>query len=208
MMIEKKEEFNRIIEKLKTKKLTKIDKIPSFLGIETYEAKLNNGKTIKREKIIKTKKDGNAVIIVALTKDNEVILTIEPRVFTEETVTVGFPSGYIEENENEYNAALRELKEEVGYIPEKLIHLKKYYQDEGCSGALNHAFLALNCEKKDKQHLDKDEYIEYILCKEEELEYLIENEYILGANALLTYHEVKKYRKEKKNEKVWIYKSK
>lgn len=197
MMIERKETFNRIIEKLKTKKITKIDKKPSFLGIETYEVKLNNGKIIKREKIIKNKKDGNAVIIMALTKDNEVILTIEPRVFTKETVTIGFPSGYIEENENEFSAALRELKEEVGYIPEKLIHLKKYYQDEGCSSALNHIFLALNCEQKEKQHLDKDEYIEYVLCKEEELEYLIENDYILGVNALLTYHEVKKIRKEK-----------
>lgn len=58
-------------------------------------------------------------------------MVVEPRVFTAKTVSVSFPSGYLEEGESPYEAALRELKEETGYIPKYIKLLDSFYQDEG-----------------------------------------------------------------------------
>ena len=79
--------------------------------------------------------------------------------FTENTIGVEVPAGYIDPGETPEEAALRELKEETGYEPTELIHLASYYQDQGISSAYNHAFLALNCEKVSDQNLDESEYI-------------------------------------------------
>lgn len=76
--------------------------------------------------------------------NNEILTVIEPRVFTKHTVAVSFPAGYIEKDEDVYHAALRELKEETGYVPSKLELLDSFYQDEGCSKAFNHSFIAFD----------------------------------------------------------------
>ena len=73
------------------------------------------------------------------------------------------PAGYVEKGEQPQDSALRELKEETGYVPENIIKIDSFYQDEGCSSAYNHIFLALNCIKKYPQQLDKDELIRYML---------------------------------------------
>lgn len=180
-------------------KLEKILKIvfreKGFLKIEKYDCILNNGYTIRREKIVKKDKDGDAAIVFPITEDNKVILAIEPRVFTKLTVDMGFPAGYIEENEKEEASALRELEEETGYTTDNLIYLGKFgfYQDPGCSGGCNSYYLALNCRKVKEQKLDKDEFIKYILVDFDELEWLLENGYIRGLNSGYIYEKVMNY---------------
>ena len=49
-----------------------------FLSIESYMCRLNNGKTITREKILKNGKDGSAVIIYPITEDGKTIIAVEP----------------------------------------------------------------------------------------------------------------------------------
>ncbi len=189
------DEINKIIDEFKTIKKVKKEN-NNFLSIESYECELNNGKKITREKILKGNKDGSASIVLPITKDNKVILAIEPRVFTERTVDIGLPAGYIDENEEPSKAALRELKEETGFVPERLEYLGKYYQDQGCSGALNHYFIAFNCEKKFDQDLDESELIKYILVDFDKLDYLLENGYITSLNSAFTIEKAKKYIKE------------
>lgn len=185
------------LDDLKTLKKELISEIKSkFLSIETYKCELNNGKTITREKLVKNGKDGSAVIIFPITKDKKVVLAIEPRVFTKKTVDIGLPSGYIEENEKAVIAAKRELLEETGYYTEELIELGSFYQDQGCSGALNHYFLALNCMKMSNQHLDQDEFIKYVLVNFEELEELLNNNMIKGLNSAYLIERGKRYLKE------------
>lgn len=122
----------RVVDKVKEEETSFITSIP-------YTFKLNNGLFIKREQLLKNNSDGSAVIIMPVTPDNEILTVIEPRVFTELTVVVSFPAGYIEKDEDIYHAALRELKEETGYVPSKLELLDSFYQDEGCSKAFNHS---------------------------------------------------------------------
>lgn len=187
--------IEEIINEYKTIEKEKIDG-NKFLSIETYECKLNNGKTIRIEKLLKGHGDGSAAIVLPITKDNKVVLAIEPRVFAKNTVDIGLPSGYIEEYELPLNAAIRELKEETGYVPVEIKYLGSFYQDQGCSAALNHYFIAFNCEKKYDQQLDQDEFVKYVEVSLKDLDYLIEHGYIRGLNSAYTIEKAKEYLKE------------
>lgn len=187
-----RKEIVNYLEELKAISLKKEDQY-NFLSVEKYSCTLNNGKIIKREKLLKNKKDGSAAIIYPMTEDKKIILAIEPRVFTKRTVDIGLPAGYIESNEEPMDAAKRELLEETGYSSDNLIFLGSYYQDQGCSAALNHYFLALNCKKIKNQNLDEGEFIKYILVDENELKELVDNQYITGLNSVFTIEKAKQY---------------
>ena len=191
-----RQEIINALEELKTIALKESDPA-KFLKIESYVCSLNNGKTIKREKLIKANSDGSAVIVFPITIDNKTILAIEPRVFTEKTVDIGFPAGYINPHEEPIDAAKRELMEETGYTSNELIHLGSFYQDQGCSAAYNHYYLALNCVKVDEQHLDDSEFIKYILVDNDELEEIINEGYMKGLNSAYALEKGKSYLKER-----------
>lgn len=196
--MDKLKEIETYYEELKT--IDMIKKYPDkngFLKIEKYDCILNNGHTIKREKLLKNERDGSAVIILPITEDNRVILAIEPRVFTKETVDIGLPAGYIEENELPVLSAVRELEEETGYTSTDLELLGAYYQDQGCSGAYNFYYLARNCKKVKEQKLDEEEFIKYILVTFEELEELMKKGYIKGLNSAYAIEKSKQYLKER-----------
>ena len=189
MIKQKMDQIKSIVNEFKPVK--KEESNPSFLKVKAYNYTLNNGETQKREQIIKGKKDGSAVIIVPYIGNN-LLLVIEPRVFTKKGVCIGFPAGYIEDNETPLVAALRELQEETGLVPERLVEVDSYYQDEGCSSAYNHIFIAYNCKKMYEQHLDKDEYIKYMEFNIDEINELEELGYISSANTKLALSKIRK----------------
>lgn len=194
MRKEKLEELKSYIEELKTVEVLEQKQInEGFLSLEEITVRLNNGKVLKRNKLLKgkEKKDGNAAIILPITTEGNVVLTVQPRISTEMTVGVELPAGYIEEGEEGILAAQRELEEETGYIPKKLEFLTDYYQDQGCSGALNECFLATGCQKQKEQHLDKDEFIHYFECTYEEMLELVDLKYIRDAGSKITIYEAK-----------------
>jgi len=186
MREEKWKELKGLIESLKTIEYRKKENIQnSFLSIEQYECQLNNGNTIVRDKLLKNGGSGNAAIILPITQEGNVILVVEPRVFTKETVGVELPAGYIEVGETETLAAARELEEETGYVAEKIELLTEYYQDQGCSEACNKCFLATGCKKKKAQQLDESEFIKYFECSYEEALELLELGYIKDAGSII-----------------------
>ena len=192
-----REEIIKALEELKTVCKTPQDK-NRFLSIESYLCELNNGKVIRRERILKNNKDGSAVVVYPITEDGKIILAIEPRVFTARTVGIGLPAGYIEEGEEPIDSARRELREETGYASDNLIHMGAFYQDQGCSAALNHYFLALNCKKIGEQKLDPSEFIKYVLVDNNELEELLNNGYITGLNSAYLIEKGRSYVRRKK----------
>lgn len=174
-----KEEY-KVLSKKELKGATQ-----GFLSVKTYQCILNNDNVINREKLLKGKRDGSAVVIVPLTEDKNTILVVQPRVFTNDTIGIEVPAGYIDPGETPEEAALRELREETGYVPEELIPLASYYQDQGISSAYNHAFLAVNCKKVYEQDLDESEYISYLECRFSEALELIDMGLINDANSII-----------------------
>lgn len=167
----------------------------NFLNIQKYQCILNNGAIFNREKLIKGKRDGSAVIIVPVTTDNKSIVIVQPRVFTKDGIGVEIPAGYIDDNETPEEAAIRELREETGYVAEELIPLISFYQDQGISSAYNHCFLALGCKKVYEQDLDRDEYIKYLECNFNDLIWMVNNGIINDANGIIAIGNAKKYLK-------------
>lgn len=190
---ERLNEIKRLIDEVKCikKRLLSID--GRFLRSEVYECELNNGKFITREKLIKGNGNGSAAIILPITIDNKIVVSIEPRVFSKTGVGVSLPAGYVEDGESYIEAAKRELLEETGYVSDMLIPLGGFYQDIGCSSAFNESFVALGCIGTNVQHLDEGEFVKYVECSSEEIDYLLNNNYIVDGNAILTLLKGRKY---------------
>ena len=127
MRKEKINEIDKYIEYFKTIEKSEPFESEGFITVKNYEIKLNNGKTIHREQIYKSEREGNSVTVLPVTKDNHVILVIEPRVFTKRTVGVEAPAGYVEDGEKASEAAERELLEETGFKAKELIQLSDYF---------------------------------------------------------------------------------
>lgn len=174
------------------KSIREIEKEKHFINVKSYQCELNDGRIVMRDKILKGNRDGSASIIVPITESGKVILVIQPRILTKNKISVEFPAGYIDGDENPEEAALRELREETGYVPDEMILLAKYYQDQGCSSAYNYCYLALNCKKTCKQSLDHDEYIEYVEAYFDEVLELMNEEIINDANSIIAIEKASK----------------
>lgn len=192
---EKLEELKSYMNEMKTVEQKKLHSKQNqdFLKVEKYQMSLQSGEVLTREKLVKGNSDGSAVIIVPVTKEKTILLAVEPRVFTRETVGVGFPAGYCEAGEDALKAAYRELLEETGYAANHLCILDSFYQDEGCSSAYNTIVLATGCEKVGPQKLDQDEFVRYFECTIEEAYEILKQGYIQGGNAKLAFLKAKTY---------------
>lgn len=178
-------ELREKIERFKILSLRKVERECEFLNIEPYEVRLKNGEIFGREKIVKGGNSGSAAVVLPFISDDEVLITIEPRVFTEMGVGVGLTAGYIENGEDDITAARRELLEETGYIAETIIPIGGFYQDVGISGAYNKLFIANGLKKVSERHLDSDEYIQNMVVTFDELLELIDLGYAEDANTVI-----------------------
>lgn len=105
------------------------------MKVQKLTCLLGNGQVIEREQI---------------TKDNNTLLVVQPRVLTKGTVGIKFLAWYVENGEELVVVVKRELVEEIGYIPDERFTLGSYYQNQRCSRFFNHSYLTTGCEKKAK----------------------------------------------------------
>ncbi|MFA6296210.1 MAG: NUDIX hydrolase [Patescibacteria group bacterium] len=109
-----------------------------------------NGKAVDFD----LKKEGPFVCILAITKNNKVILAKQFRPGPEK-ILLELPGGYIDKGETPANAAKRELLEETGYIG-KIKFIGKSL-DDAYSTLIRYNFVATNCIKKDVKNIKKDQ---------------------------------------------------
>jgi 8-oxo-dGTP pyrophosphatase MutT (NUDIX family) len=141
---------------------------------------------------------GNAVNVIALTSENEIVLVQQYR-FGTASYTLELPGGLVDPDESPIKAAERELEEETGYTcGEKLIPLGKIGQNPVFMDSYVHHFLALDVKLTKQQTLDAGENIEVILMPLEELKFRWQKgeiEHPHSVNALLRYFNSANYGK-------------
>ena len=76
------------------------------------------------------------------------------------SLSLEFPGGIIEKGENPQEAAARELWEETGYKPGKVIKIGEFSPNPAIMSNQVHFFLAENLIDTGRQNLDEDEYME------------------------------------------------
>ena len=157
-------------------------KILSILR-ETY--KLPNERIVNKEKVIKNN-GKNAVIVIAITKDNKFLITFQNRI--KDKLIAEFPAGYIEENEDVLEAAKRELQEETGYTSDNLFIVDSVYTSPGIDNSITYIVIANNSIKTCETKTDGTELVNYGLFSENELQYLIINNIMCGAINKLAFY--------------------
>lgn len=108
-----------------------------------------------------------AANVLALTPDNRVILARQFRPGPERVLDE-LPGGFVDPGESPETAALRELKEETGYVPSE-IHLLGAYNKDSYVNGLWYGFLATGCVKESEQALEGSEDVEVITVTIDEL---------------------------------------
>lgn len=124
-----------------------------ILKLVLKDVLLPNGKTAKREVVAHS----GGVGVIALTKDDEILLVKQFRSPHEKTV-MEIPAGKKEPGEDPLECGKRELLEETGFTAEKFIPLGELYPSPGYCGEIIHLFLATSLNKSN-QNLDEDEFL-------------------------------------------------
>lgn len=99
------------------------------------------------------------VNIVALTSDQRIVLVEQYRAGIDKS-TLEIPGGIVDDHESPLKAAKRELFEETGYRSGKWKLLGKSSANPAFLNNYTSIFLAENCKKTDRQHLDGNEDID------------------------------------------------
>ena len=158
-----------------------------FISLIQEKYLLPNNVVMTRERIIKNNSK-QAVIVIAITKEGNYILVSQNRI--NGMTTLEFPSGYVEANESIIDATARELLEETGYSSNDIKQIDSYNTQIGIDSSIVNIVIAYNCIKTNKQNLGKYEYINFDEFSFEELEELIETNYISGVGNKLAFYEL------------------
>ncbi len=134
------------------------DRQPIYSGrvvkLDLLTVQLPNGKTSQREIITHP----GAVAIVALDGNQNVLMVRQFRLAANRAM-LEIPAGTLEPNEAPLVCAERELQEETGYKPQKLVPLGGIFVAPGYTTEYIHLFLATELVKS-RLEMDSDEFIE------------------------------------------------
>lgn len=185
MRKELKNKINELIEKYKTIDLEEIETRYNFISVKSYKVKINDGNVFYRDKFIKNNGLGSSSSILPILENGNIVLAVEPRVFTKTTVEISMPGGYIDEGETSIECARRELEEETGLISDDIKKVSEYYIDLGNSDHISNIFVAYNCKKIGNTKFDDDEFVELIEVTKDELYEMIDSGMIKNSSTII-----------------------
>jgi 8-oxo-dGTP pyrophosphatase MutT (NUDIX family) len=114
----------------------------------------------------------NWVNVVALTPEGDFILVVQQR-HGIDRATLEIPAGLIDGSEKPEDAALRELQEETGFIPESIFHIGTSWPNPAFLDNLCFTYLALGCRPAGTTNHDAAEEIEVVILPKERMSALI-----------------------------------
>jgi 8-oxo-dGTP pyrophosphatase MutT (NUDIX family) len=137
------------------------------------------------------------VNIIPLTANEEVVLIEQYRHGINEVV-LEIPGGLIDDGETPEEAAVRELAEETGYVPGKVLLLGRSRPNPAIQNNWVYHFLALDCELKGAVKFDSNESISTGLVPLVEIAPLIDEGMITHSLVLAAFHRFSLYRQMNK----------
>ncbi|TCS84072.1 NUDIX hydrolase [Tepidibacillus fermentans] len=146
--------------------------------VDTVE--LPNGKHATREIV----RHPGAVGILAVTKENRVLMVKQYRKPMNQFL-YEIPAGKLEPGEDPKLCAIRELKEETGYVATNMTPFSKFYTSPGFADEFIHLFYAEGIEAGEATP-DEDEFVELVeLTLDESIE-MIEKGKIVDAKTIIS----------------------
>ncbi|MEJ5352709.1 MAG: NUDIX hydrolase [Melioribacteraceae bacterium] len=125
---------------------------------------------------------GGAVIVPVL--NNGKIIFVKQYRYPHNEVILELPAGKLDKGENPLHCAIRELKEETGYISQNIVKLGKIYTTPGFCNEVLHIFLAKDLTEGNHEREEGEEGMELIELTIEEAEEKIRNGEIVDAKTI------------------------
>ena len=150
-----------------------------IINLRQDKVKLPDGRETIREIV----EHPGAVVILALTDDNKIVMIRQFRKPVD-GILWELPAGKVEPGEDLKNCARRELGEETGYYPRKIKKLITFFSTPGFCNERLTLILAENLEKRNKNE-DDDEFIKVELIKQNEALKLVEENIIKDAKTII-----------------------
>lgn len=138
-----------------------------ILNLKVNTVELPNQKYSKREIVEK-----NRVVAIVPIKDDKIIMVKQYRIAVDKEL-LEIPAGIVEVGEEPREAALREMREEIGYASDDMEYLIDSLSSPGFTNEKTSYFLAENLYKN-KLDEDDDEFIEVVEMEIKELIRMIE----------------------------------
>ena len=172
--------FGNIIEIEKWEVIEKKDVSPSpWFPLYVHKVRLPDGKIIDDYYVSKL---GDVGMVVAVTKDNEIVFVRQYKHGVEE-ITLELPAGRVDGRTPE-ETARSELEEETGIVAGELSFLGRLYISPTKDPATTYGFMLRNAEVTKEQKLDVTEKIQVVYIPSRNIDELIKSGKINTADTL------------------------
>ncbi len=152
------------------------------------QVQLSNGKTAMREIVL----HNGGVCVIPI--HNGYVYMVRQFRKGAEKVLLEFPAGKLEQNEDHYDAGLRELSEEIGAKPGVYLYAGEMYPTPAYCSEKIHFYIADSLEFFE-QNLDDDELLEVKKIKIEDLYEKVINNKISDAKTIIGTYKLMNYLK-------------